>query len=60
MNPNKYIKTADFIKSFTLPNLLEYQEVMTQKLQDTTDEYEIKRVENLLIIVELEISNRHK
>jgi hypothetical protein len=62
MNPRNYIKPIDFIKSFTLENLLEYKEVMTYKLSELSDsdEFEIKQVKNLLIIVENEINSRPK
>jgi len=69
MNPKNWINPTDFIMSWSLTNLIEYRDVMELKLKDLKCfqsfptsyqnalnlNLEIKRIENLIYIVNLQI-----
>jgi hypothetical protein len=74
MNPRNYTKPSDLMKKWDMSNLLEYKDVMTERLNDFQMEYkdesssiidynlipyEIERIKNLLVVVNDEISSRN-
>ena len=59
MNPRNYTKPSDLMKKWDMSNLLEYKEVMTERLNDNLIPYEIERIKNLLVVVNSEIMSRN-